>query len=633
MPRVPFDAEGLQRLPQEAGVYVFLDGEAKPLYVGKAADLRSRVRAYLNGTDQRPYVPRIAGKAREVDYVVTGTTKDALLLENNLIKRFAPRYNIRLRDDKTYFSLRLDLAQEWPRLRIVRRRKDDGALHFGPYTSASACRKTIQFLNTLFPIRTCPDAVLYNRTRPCLNHEIGRCVAPCVGLTTAAEYRALIDKVARFLGGKDPDVATVVEREMEAAAARLDFERAAELRDRLDDLRRTVERAAATKGGGIERDALAVALAAKDAVVTVLHARGTVLLEAETHRVKKIGDEGEVLSAFLGQYYGSGRPLPEEILLAATPPDFDDHAAVLSERRPGGVRLLVPERGDGERLTNLARKNADLGARSEEPDQPKPMLAVKALRKALDLVHVPERIECYDVSHLSGGEVVASGVSFSDGEPDKARYRRYRLRSVLRNDDFAALEEVLRRRLKRGLAEGDLPDLIVIDGGTPQVRRVVEVFKELKVGTVDLIGLAKARTGERAMGVFGGFERVVRPGCDEPVILPQTSAELLLLARIRDEAHRFAIEYGRRIRRRTATTSVLELVPGIGPKLAKALLKTFQDVAAVKAASREALAAVPGMNEQKAGVLLAFFADYAEFGAAGDEAGDAPDDRDFHDLP
>ena len=628
MPRVPFDAEGLQRLPAEAGVYTFLDAEAKPLYVGKASDLRSRVRAYFQGTDLRPYVPRIAGRAREVDYIVTGTTKDALLLENNLIKRFAPRYNIRLRDDKTYFSLRLDLAQEWPRLRIVRRRKDDGALHFGPYVSASACRKTIQFLNTLFPIRTCPDAVLYNRTRPCLNHEIGRCVAPCVGLTTQSAYRELIDKVARFLGGKDPDVASVVEREMEAAAERLDFERAAELRDRLEDVRRTVERAAATKGGGVERDALAVSLAAKDAVVAVLHARGTVLLEAETHRVKKIGDEGEILSAFLGQYYGPGRPLPEEILLAATPPDFDDHAAVFAERR-SGVRLSVPERGESERLTALARRNADLGARSEERDQPKPMSAVKALRKALDLVHVPERIECYDVSHLSGGEVVASGVSFSDGEPDKARYRRYRLKSVLRNDDFAALEEVLRRRLRRGLSEGDLPDLIVIDGGRPQIRRIVEVFKELKVGTVDLIGLAKARTGERAMGMFGGFERVVRPDQDEPVILPQTSPELLLLARIRDEAHRFAIEYGRRIRRRAATTSVLELVPGIGPKLARALLKVFQDVAAVKAASVEALATIPGMNVTKAGVLRAFFADYADLGGAGGEAGDASDDRDL----
>jgi excinuclease ABC subunit C len=633
VPRAPFDDEGLKGLPAEPGVYVFLDEEEKPLYVGKAADLRSRTRAYLLGTDRRPYVPRIAARARTVDFVVTGSTKDALLLENNLIKRFAPRYNIRLRDDKTYFSLRLDLAHEWPRLKIVRRRKDDGALYFGPYVSASACRKTIQFLNTLYPIRTCPDGVLYNRTRPCLNHEIGRCVAPCVGLVSREDYRALIDKVARFLSGKDPDVAAVVEREMEAAAARLDFERAAELRDRLDDLRRTVERAAASRGGGVERDALAAAVGPKDAAVAVMHARGHVLLEAETFRVKAIGDEGEILSAFLGQYYGPGRPAPAEILLAATPPDLADHAAVFAERETGATRLLVPERGEGERLVVLARRNASLALKSAEPELGKAAQTLKTLRKALDLVHAPDRIECYDVSHLSGGEVVASGVAFTDGEPDPARYRRYRLREVRRNDDFAALEEVLRRRLKRGLAEGDLPDLVIVDGGRPQIRRAREVFRELKVGTVDLIGLAKARTGDRASGVFGGFERVVLPDRDEPVILPQTSPELLLLARIRDEAHRFAIEYGRRIRRKKAVGSVLELVPGIGPRLARALLKTYGDVARVKTASRESLAAVPGMTAAKAGVLLAFFADYAAAGGGAKDADEAAPARDSDERP
>lgn len=606
MPRVPFDDEGVARLPDEAGVYVFMDAEQKPLYVGKASGLRSRVRAYLNRTDTRPFVPRIAAKAREVDYVVTGSTKDALLLENNLIKRFSPRYNIKLRDDKTYFSLRLDPTQEWPRLRIVRRRKEDDALYFGPYVSASACRKTIQFINTLFPIRTCPDAVLYNRTRPCLNHEIGRCVAPCVALTTRPAYLELVDKVARFLSGRDPDVAAVVEREMDAAAERLDFERAAELRDRLEDLRRTVDRAAATRGGGLERVVLAAAHAGKDAVVAVLHARGAVLLEAETHRVKNVGDGGEILSAFLGQYFGPGRPVPEEILLAETPPDLDDHAAVLADRRPGGVALRTTERGEGERLTKLAQRNADLAARENGEEEAPSTATLKALRKALGLVHTPERIECYDVSHLAGGEVVASGVSFSDGTPDKARYRRYRLREVQRNDDFAALEEVLRRRLRRGAAEGDLPDLIVIDGGRPQLRRVVDVFRELKVGATDVIGLAKARTGDRAMGVFGGFERVVLPDRDEPVILPQDAPELLLLARVRDEAHRFAIEYGRRLRRKKATTSVLELAPGIGAKTARALLRAFGDLAAVKAATAEQLAAVPGMNAARADVLRRF---------------------------
>jgi excinuclease ABC subunit C len=258
---------------------------------------------------------------------------------------------------------------------------------------------------------------------------------------------------------------------------------------------------------------------------------------------------------------------------------------------------------------------------------------LKGLRNALDLVHVPERIECYDVSHLAGGEVVASGVSFTDGVADKARYRHYRLRDVQRNDDFAALEEVLRRRLARGLSEGDLPDLVVIDGGRPQLRRVIEVFRELKVGTSDVIGLAKARSGDRAMGALGVFERVVLPDRDEPVVLEQASPELLLLARIRDEAHRFAIEYGRRLRRKAATASVLELVPGIGPKLARSLLKSFGDLTAVKAASEADLAAVTGMTGPKARLLRQFFAERALAGTKSepsapekDPGGDAPAD-------
>jgi excinuclease ABC subunit C len=628
MPRVPFDDDAVSRLPAESGVYLFLDASAKPLYVGKAASLRSRVRSYLNRTDLRPFVPRIVERTKEIDYVVTGSTKDALLLENNLIKRFAPRYNIRLTDDKTYFSLRLDLAAEWPRLKIVRRRKEDGALYFGPYTSAAACRKTIQFLNTLIPVRTCPDSVLYNRTRPCLNHEIGRCVAPCVGLTTVEAYRELTDKVVRFLNGRDPEIADVVEREMEAASERLDFERAAELRDRLDDLKKTLERAAANQGGGAERDALATADAGREAVVAVLHARGSVLLGCDVFRVKKVGDAGEILSAFMGQYYAPGRPIPDEILLAETPPDVEDHAAALSDRR-AGVTVRTPERGEGVRLARLAQRNADLAATA--PDEEPPRAAhLKSLRKLLDLVHVPERIECYDVSHLAGGEVVASGVSFTDGVADKARYRHYRLRDVKRNDDFAALEEVLRRRLTRGLSEGDLPDLVIIDGGRPQLRRVIEVFRELRVGTTDVVGFAKARSGDRATGALGVYERVVLPDRDEPVVLPQDSPELLLLVRIRDEAHRFAIEYGRRLRRKAATASVLELVPGVGPKLSRALLKEMGDLAAVKDASPDRLAAIPGMNAAKAAMIRRFF---AEHGIAGTSASPLEPSPPAHDPP
>jgi excinuclease ABC subunit C len=612
VPKTTFDDRGVGLLPTEPGVYVFLDEGEKPLYVGKAGDLRSRVRAYLAGTDTRPFAPRLRQKAKTIDFVVTGTTKDALLLENSLIKRFAPRYNIRLRDDKTYFSLKLDPKEPWPRFRIVRKRKDDGAHYFGPYPSAAACRKTVRFLNTLYPMRTCPDSVLNNRERPCLDYEIGRCVAPCVGLTTVEAYAALVDKAARVLSGKEPDVAVAVEREMDAAAERLDFERAAELRDVLADLRTTVERAGKVVGRGVERDVLAVAAAGDEAVVATLSLRGPVLIGAETRRVRNVGDGGEILSAFLGQYYGPGRPVPEQILLSETPPDLDDHVAVLSERRIGGVEIRTPERGEGLRWTRLAQRNADLSAARSDVDEDANKKLATALREALGLAHQPERIECYDVSHFSGGEAVASGVAFSDGLPDKTRYRRYRIREAAGGDDFASLEEVLRRRLRRGLSEGDLPDLVVVDGGRPQVRRVVAVFRELKVPATDVIGLAKARTGARAAARFGTFERVVLPDRDEPIILPQDSPELLYLARMRDEAHRFAIDYGRRRLRKKATTSALELAPGIGVKTARALLRAFGDLAAVKAASVEALAAAPGMTRARAEAVRRFFSERAE---------------------
>ncbi len=618
MSRVPFDAEGVGTLPDEAGVYLFVDGSQKVLYVGKAASLRSRVRAYLNGTDRRTFVEYIARQAKAVEFVLTGSVKDALLLENNLIKQHAPRYNIRLRDDKTYFSLRLDLKEEWPRLTIVRRRKPDDVLYFGPYTSAQACRRTIQFLNSIFPIRTCPDTVLYNRTRPCLHYEIGRCAAPCVGLVTREEYMRSVDRIIRFLSGQDRDVLAEIEREMHRAAERLEFERAAELRDRLNNVRTTVDRPMVARSTGRERDVIGLSEAGGEAVVVVLQIRDGVLRHSDTFRLKRHVESRELLGAFLGQYYTRERTIPEEILLPAECDDLDLYREVLAERSQRGTMLQIPERGEGLRLVRLAERNAEMAAREGDQEDAAKMELLERLRGQLGLVHVPERIECYDISHFGGDEVVGSRVTFHRGVPVKSLYRHYRLRTVQRNDDFAALEEVLRRRIASGRLAGDLPDLIVIDGGRPQLRRIVDVFRELRVAEVDVIGLAKARSGERAMGELGVFERVVLPDSEEAVVLPQSGPELLLLARVRDEAHRFAIQFNRKLRRKKATTSVLELVPGLGTARARSLLRHFGSLDLVKAAGEVELAAAPGMTLRIAADLVRFFSEHRDAGAVGD---------------
>ena len=497
---------------------------------------------------------------------------------------------------------------------IVRRRKKEDVLYFGPYTSAQACRRTIQYLNSLFPIRTCPDSVLYNRTRPCLNHEIGRCVAPCVpGFTTPEEYRAVLDRVVRFLSGHDREVLAEVEAEMKAAATRMDFERAAELRDRLAAMRETVERPVVARRGGRDRDVIGTYDAGDSVAVAVLHVRDGVLVHTDHFTLKKLGEPAEILGSFLGQYYGGERPLPPEILLPAECDDLDLYREALRDRGGARIDFMIPERGEGLRLVRVAERNAELSHREREDGEEQGIEVLDGLQSALRLVNQPRRIECYDISHLAGAQVVGSGVSFVLGKPAKALYRHYRLRDVQRNDDFAALEEVLGRRLRRGLAEGDLPDLVIVDGGRPQLIRAIQTFRELKVSGVDLVGLAKARP-DRGRGGLVSFERVVLADTDDPVILRPDSPELLLLMRIRDEAHRFAIQYNRRLRRKEAISSVLELVPGIGAKRARTLLVHFGSLDAVKAAAVGDLAAAPGMTAPAAEAIRAFFEEHRDAG-------------------
>jgi len=611
MARLKFEKSSVPDLPSAPGVYIFFDEKGKPVYVGKAGDLRSRVRSYFGSGDERMASQVLKTRARAMDFIVTGSAKEALILENSLIKKHAPVLNVRLKDDATYFSLRLDLREEWPWLTIVRKRKREEVLYFGPYPSAHACRKTIQYLNRIFPLRTCPDAQLYNRSRPCISYEIGHCVAPCVGYVDRTAYMELVDRVVRFLSGRDDEVVKELEQQMNEAAERLEYERAADLRDRLAHVRKTLDNPQVARRGGPDRDVIGICDVGDEVALCVLHVRDGSLAASAHYSFKRHLEVDALLGGFLGQFYGESRQPPAEILMPRECEDPNLHREVLEDARGAAVSLRVPEQGAGLRLLKLAERNAELGHRKTRAEAERAEAGLQALRARLNLFNFPERMECFDISHLGGEPVVGSRVSFLLGRPDKDQYRRYRLREVTRNDDFAAMEEVLRRRLTRGLRNGQLPDLMVIDGGRPQLMRVVSVMRELKVDNVDVIGLAKARAGSRARTTEMRYERVWLPDAEAPVVLPDDASETHLLQRIRDEAHRFAITYSRRLRGKEKIGSVLEMVPGIGPRKAKGLLKHFGSLQEVKAAAEAELLEAPGMTEALVEDLRRFFDEHA----------------------
>ena len=609
MPLLDFDAKETATIPTEPGVYLFLDEKHRILYVGKAVSLRSRVRSYFNKTKDHRLVTEFVDRfAKYMDYLVTDSEKDALLLENSLIKKHAPKFNVRLRDDKTYFSLKLDTKHEWPWFTIVRKRKEEeGVLFFGPYTSATACRQTLSYLNTMFPLRTCTDSVLYNRSRPCISYEIKRCAAPCVGYISREEYMKIVEDSIQFLKGRNSDLLRDLEQRMKKAAAKMDYESAALLRDRIDAIRTTIAQPHVTKSTKGAFDVLGLYRAEKETQLCVLFIRDGVLTASSSFLFEKHHETDELLRSFLGQFYSGSNLPPAEVVLPEECAELDLIEEMLSGIRGASVKLVVPQRGEKKRQLLLAIKNAELAYLQRHRDDSETRELLGGLRSQLDLVRTPRRIECYDISNLMGTHVVGSGVAFLDGRPDKNRYRRYKIKTIDGQDDFASMAEVLSRRLKRGLKEDDLPDLIVIDGGEAQLDAVDAVFRDLKVDQVDLVSIAKARSGQRATTIEKTKERIFKPGLSVPIILDQKSAELRLLARVRDEAHRFAITYHRRLRAKSQFTSILEMIPGIGKQKARSLLKEFGSVSGVRNAEDHALLAVKGMNQGLLTTMREFF--------------------------
>jgi excinuclease ABC subunit C len=609
----------LSRIPAEPGVYLLRDKSRKVIYVGKAKSLRSRVRMYFRGADERMQVPFLVSRVADVETLVTRNEKEALILENNLIKQYKPRYNIRLKDDKSYVSVKITVEEEWPRVFVTRKVFRDKNRYFGPFHSAWAVRDSLDAIRKVFPLRTCSDTVFRNRSRPCLEYQIKRCPGPCCLAVDRGEYRRALKNVMLFLEGKNDELVHGLRARMEAASEALRFEEAARLRDQIRALEKTAEPQEMVSHFGIDQDVFGLYREGGFIEVQVLTIRRGKLTGSQAYGLddREFPDE-DVLGEVLGQYFSGGRFIPDEVLLPVVLDDAEVRASYLSELKGKSVAVLRPQRGDKVRLCEMAAENArqSFVARRNTEDQCSRM--VEELRRRLALRSAPKRIECFDISNFQGRQIVGSMVVFDEAEPDKSRYRRYRVRSVPGQDDFASLYEVLKRRYSRALVENDFPDLLVVDGGKGQLGVASAVLAELGVTELDLVSLAKDRvaSGPRDPEIRHSEERVFLPNRKNPVVLPRNSTALFLLQRVRDEAHRFAITFHRELRSRERFRSLLDDVPGIGPRRRRRLLQHFGSVRRLASASAEEIAAVPGIGTDLAGEIVRKLAAIAETAAA-----------------
>lgn len=590
----------LDALPHRPGVYRLKDGEGRVIYVGKAKDLHDRVRAYFTGSgDGRPQFWALVRRIWDFDYIITDSEREALVLEAHLIKELKPKYNITLKDDKKYPYLKLT-REKFPRLLVTRRIEEDGAKYFGPYTDVKAMKRTLELVRKLFPLRTCNHRLPERPPkRPCLNYQIKRCLGPCKGDLDPEDYDRVARQVELFLKGRGSQVERILEDWMLEAARNLEYERAAELRDRLEDLRRTLSRQKVASTTPADWDSVGVFVDDEEACGVVLEVREGKVLDRKHYFIGGVMGKPmeEVVSAFLRQFYLDALEVPPEVHLPCPPEDEEELAEWLSERRGGRVVLKVPQRGDKVRLVEMASRNAQwllLERRfKRERLREEAPYSVRALQRDLNLERPPRRIEAVDISTIQGSDAVGSLVCFIDGRPRKSEYRRYRIKTVEGQDDFAMMKEVVSRRFRRLLEEGkELPDLLLVDGGKGQLSSALEALRELGITDQHVVGLAKR------------LEEVYLPGIPDPQNIPKGSASLRLLQRIRDEAHRFAVEFHRKLRARRTFTSELDSIPGLGSTKKEELLKRFGSVRRIREASQEELQEVPGIGPKLAARIL-----------------------------
>lgn len=580
---------GFPRLP---GVYLMKDAAGKIIYVGKAKDLRARVKSYFLGGDGRIQIKYLLTRITSIDKIVTDTEHQALLLERDLIGKHKPRYNIRLKDDKAYLSIRLDTNAEWPRLELVRKREEDGARYFGPYSYSYELRNLLEIIKRTIPLRTCADTVFYNRQRPCLEYQIKRCAGPCCLAVDRDEYRRWVQQAVGILEGRIDPLLKELTRAMEVASEQLRFEDAAVFRDRIELLTKFKQGASLLSFKGEDRDVFGLFREERLASLVVLKVRSGRVVDSSSYAFSdlEISDE-EILESSLTQFYEHGREIPEEIILPYALENISMVEQELASRRGKGVALTVPERGLKARLVKLAAMNArehfsatfDAEARYRE--------IARTLSLALELRQVPRRIECVDISNFQGSDTVGAIVSFFDGTPDRQAYRKYKIEGDGKPDDFAAINEVVGRRLDRGKQDGDLPDLLIIDGGPGQLAMALEARDALGA-ELEIVALAKMRTEsavEQAR-IERKPERIYREGVEEPLLLESTSEVTHFLQRIRDEVHRFVITFHRSTRARRVFRSVLDEIPGVGSERRTRLLRHYGSIAGIRRATAEEIA-------------------------------------------
>jgi excinuclease ABC subunit C len=587
--------------PTAPGVYIMRGGDKTVLYVGKAKDLRKRVRSYFKASqDSRYHIRFLMQKVEEIGFIVTDTEKEALILENTLIKQYHPKYNINLRDDKTYFSLKMDLNEQYPRLSIVRKVSKDGARYFGPYSSAAAAKDVLKQLFKVFPLRHYPLETCLQRKRPCLFYQLKQCSAPCHGLISKEAYASLVEGASLFLEGKTTHIVGIFKKRMGEAAADARYEEAARFRDLIKAIEITVERQKMVDQGG-DADAIGLFKHNDHLTITTLVIRGGTLTGSRNYSFSWEMSDEDGLASFLNEYYSQDQLIPATILLPITIAETAALEELLSEMSGQVVKIIVPRRGNKLDLVKLASKNAESAALESMNSDRRIQEALKILQTSLQVSRMPSRIECYDISNLQGKAAVGSRVVFRDGKPSKSEYRRYRIRMVDQADDYAMMREVLSRRFKQADHQEEYPDLIIVDGGIGQLNVLTTVLKELNVTGVATAGLAKSRViGDMSSShIERSEERIFLPGRKNPLPLRPNSAPLLLLASIRDEAHRFAVTYHKKLRQKELFSSELDSITGVGNAVKKSVLLHFGSLHQLKQASLDDFLELPGITKQK----------------------------------
>ncbi|MCP3931202.1 MAG: excinuclease ABC subunit UvrC [Bacteroidetes bacterium] len=593
-----FPISYLQSVPHSSGIYMMMNKSSKVLYIGKAKNLYKRLSSYSRISNESHSKTAVMLKQVEaVNTLITRTEKEALILEASLIKKHKPKYNIILRDDKNYPLIKVTMQEEWPRVMMTRRRKRDGSRYFGPYSSISSMWSTLKLISSLFPLRRCKGSSLKPRKRPCLNLQMGQCLAPCLGLTDHEPYMENVKKVIMILEGRSRDIVTQLKKQMQDESYNFEFEKAAVTRDRIYALKRTLEKQIIVSNHHLDQDIFGFYRNGAAVSIAILFLRNGSISGSRTFFLKDpFGDDPAILSQTLSQFYFEGANLPKEIIL---PFDMEDYNLLLdhfSELQGSKIHITIPQRGDKLHLITMARKNAEHVFDELEKKKKSWNSLSDTLSKRLNLTNIPNTIECLDISNISGKIPVGSLVHYYQGEPLTTGFRHYKIQSETGPDDYAMMAEVLQRRLEKGIHEDNLPDLFLVDGGRGQLSVALSIASKLNISEqVDWIGIAKEKEDEG--------EKLYKPGRKNPIRLPYHNPALLYLMRIRDEAHRFGVTFHRKLRNKSTLASELDKIPGIGPSRKKQLLKELGSLKRIKTASEEDLSRVSGIGPELAFII------------------------------